>query len=60
MEKVAIATEKSRKRHHERNEYKEDDVDLQTNWISKIKIKKSYFKKRNQRKEPKKGTKERN
>ena len=53
MEKVAIATEKSRKRHLERNEYKESDVVLLTNWISKINIKKPYFK----REKPKKGTK---
>ena len=51
-EKVVIANEKSRKRHLERNEYKESDVVLLTNWISKINIKK-YFK----RKKPTKGTK---
>ena len=38
MEKVAISTEKSRKRHLERNEYKEGDDVLQTNYI-KINIK---------------------
>ena len=53
MEKVAIATEKSRKRHLERNEYKKSDFVLLTNWISKINIKKPYFK----REKPKKGTK---
>ena len=46
MEKVAIATEKSRKRHLERNEYKESDVVLLTNWISKINIKKTILQKR--------------
>ena len=52
MEKVAIATEKSRKRHLERNEYKESNVVLLTNWISKINIKKNNTsKERNQRKE---------
>ena len=50
---MAIVTEKSRKRHFERNEYKESDVVLLTNWISKINIKKPYFK----REKPKKGTK---
>ena len=53
MEKVAITTEKSRMRHLERNEYKESDVVLLRNWISKINIKKLYFK----REKPKKGTK---
>ena len=53
MEKVAIATEKSRKRHLKWNEYKESDVVLLTNWISKINIKKPYFK----REKSKKGTK---
>ena len=51
MGKVAIATEKSRKRHLERNEYKESDVVLLTNWISKINIKNHTSKERNQRKE---------
>ena len=46
MEKVAIATEKSRKRHLERNEYKESNVVLLTNWISKINIKKTILQKR--------------
>ena len=44
LEKMAIATEKSRKRYFKRNEYKEGDVVLLTNWISKINIKKPYFK----------------
>ena len=43
-EKVVIANEKSRKRHLERNKYKESDVVLQTNWISKINIKKTLKK----------------
>ena len=44
MEKVAFATEKSRRIHQERNEYNEGDVVLLTNWISKVNIKKPYFK----------------
>ena len=44
MEKVAFATEKSRKIYQERSEYNEDDVVLLTNWISKVNIKKPYFK----------------
>ena len=51
MEKVAIATDKSKKRHLERNEYKESDVVLLTNWISKISIKNHTSKERNKRKE---------
>ena len=53
MENVAIANENSRKLHIERSEYNEGNVDLLANWISKINIKKSYFK----REKPKKGTK---
>ena len=49
-EKVAIATEKLRKRHLERNEYKESDVVLLTNWISKIIIKKTMLQKRETKK----------
>ena len=44
MEKEAIVNEKSRKRHIERNESKEEDVVLLTNWISKINIKKYALK----------------
>ena len=53
LEKVAIVTGKSKKRHLERNEYKEGDVVLFTNWISKINTKNPYFK----REKLKKGTK---
>ena len=53
MEKVVIANENSMKWHIERNEYNEGDVILLTNWISKINIKKFYFKREKQ----KKGTK---
>ena len=48
------STKKSRKRHN-KNENNESDVVLPTNWISKINIKKSYFK----REKLKKGTKHR-
>ena len=51
--KVTIVTENSRKWHIERNEYNEGDVVLLASWISKINIKKPYFK----REKLKKGTK---
>ena len=53
MEKVAIAAENLRRRHLERNKYNEGDVVQLTNWISKISIKKLYFK----REKPKIGAK---
>ena len=42
--KIAIATENSRKRHLEINEYKEGDVVLLANWISKVNFKNPYLK----------------
>ena len=53
MEKVAIATENSRKIHLERNEYNEGDTVILSNWMPKFNIKKPYFK----REKPKKETK---
>ena len=56
MEEVNITNENFRKRNFERNEYHEGDVVLLTNSISKINIKKPYFK----REKPKKGAKHKN
>ena len=50
IEKAAIATKKSRKRHLKRIENNESDVILLTNCISKIYIKKPYLKKREKQK----------
>ena len=52
MEKVAIATENSRKRNFERNKYNEGDVVQLTNWISKLSLRNHTS-----REKPKKGTK---
>ena len=51
MEKVAIATENSRKRHFERNKYNEGDIVQLTNWISKLSLRNHT-----PREKPKKGT----
>ena len=53
MEKVPIVAKNSKTRQLEKNEYIQGNVVLLIDWISKINIKKSHFKKD----KPKKGTK---
>ena len=52
-ERVAIATEKSRKKHLEKSLYKVGDAVFITNWINRLNPKKPYFK----REKPTKGSK---